>query len=113
MAVSPLSYFVSCRLEIVQELQINRSGCPVLSCSLTVLRVPTSRSREQSIHGGGSSTSSTGVSDSKRYVTSDNGRFEKSEVTLYVGVFGDTAGAISVWLLPGSIVPSNVSETAW
>ena len=94
---------------------MHRSGCPLLSCSLTVLRFPSiinRRSGKQSAQGDLIGDFTNRADDSNRTTTSDDERIEDDEVTLIVGVFGDTAGVISVWLLPGSIVPSKVSSTA-
>jgi hypothetical protein len=51
--------------------------------------------------------------NAKKSDSTENIRVVEDEVVLYVGIFGDTAGVISVWLLPGSVVPSNICNTAW
>jgi hypothetical protein len=105
------------RLETVQELQIHRSGCPVLSCSVTVLRSPCSvswRSAKQSAHSEMSKDQTNdGLHNAKISTSPETNSVVEDEVVLYVGIFGDTAGVISVWLLPGSVVPSNICNTAW
>lgn len=105
------------RLETVQELQIHRSGCPVLSCSVTVLRPPCSvsfRAAKQSAHSDMSKDQTDdGLHNAKTSTSPEANRVVEDEVVLYVGIFGDTAGLISVWLLPGSVVPSNICNTAW
>jgi hypothetical protein len=104
------------RLETVQELQIHRSGCPVLSCSVTVLRSPCSvswRAAKRSTHSDMSKDQTGGLHNAKKSDSTENNSVAEDEAVLYVGIFGDTAGVISVWLLPGSVVPSNICNTAW
>lgn len=83
----------------------------MLSCSITVLRYPSDVNlRSGKLPNGGVVTGE--IPKAGDYVGSNaswnNGGVENNKVTLFVGVFGDTAGAISIWLLPGSIVPSEV-----
>lgn len=102
------------RLETIQELQIHKSGCPVLSCSVTVLRSPCSvnwRAAKQSTLSDIIGDKSDGLHNAKKSASSEKDRVVEDEVVLYVGIFGDTAGVISVWLLPGSVVPSNICNT--
>lgn len=85
----------------------------MLSCSISVLHFPGDvilRTGKLPADSASVVTgeSSKGGDDEENDISSRNGGIDNNGVTLYVGVFGDTAGAISVWLLPGSIVPSKV-----
>ena len=85
----------------------------MLSCSITVLRYPGDanlRSGKPPADGAGVVTGGfpRGGDNGQNNISSRIGEVDNNGVTLYVGVFGDTAGAISVWLLPGSIVPGEI-----
>lgn len=88
----------------------------MLSCSVTVLRFPCSvswRAAKLSAHSDVSRDQTDGLHNAKTSTSPETNRVREDEVVLYVGIFGDTAGVISVWLLPGSVVPSNICDTAW
>lgn len=83
----------------------------MLSCSITILRFPNDvnlRSGKLPADCAVTGESPQGGDNVEDNASWNNGKIDNNEVTLYVGVFGDTAGAISVWLLPGSIVSSEV-----
>ena len=71
------------RLIVKEEFDESSTGCPVLTCDLLLLR-------------------------SKVPCGLEN---EEGDILLQVGVFGNTAGSVSVWLLSGSIIPDRTQST--
>ena len=117
--------YMFCRLVVLEELDLNGSGCPVLSCDVITLHSPHSTSQGVSVpspDGGVSSSSksssSSGCCDGSNPKGNEFNRKEvkkmvQTECVLFLACFGDTAGDVSVWLLAGSVVPCCADPRGW
>lgn len=79
------------RLCFIDEFDAADSGCPVLTCDVLILR-------------------------SKIEVTethTDKNAEKENGVVLLLGLFGDTAGSVSVWLLSGSVLRDPTQTSGW
>ena len=79
------------RLCFIDEFNAADSGCPVLTCDVLILR--------------------SKIEVKKKYTDKDTEK--ENRVVLLLGLFGDTAGTVSVWLLSGSVLRDRTQISGW
>ena len=100
-----------CRLVVLEELDLNGSGCPVLSCDVIILHAP--HSIDENISPEHSVKNIPGNDEVNKFNKKEVKENVRNDSVLFLACFGDTAGDVSVWLLAGSAVPCCKSPKGW